>query len=87
MVFGWNANSTAFLILLQRRVPDDMAALEEWRRDQYRRIDEAARIRHGDLCQAAQWLRGMLRQRGEWEASPKVGRPRKHSAPIKVHLR
>ena len=65
------------LILLQRRLPDDIAVIDVWRREQYRRVDEAARERHGDLCQGAQWLRAMLFDRPEWEASLRAGRPHK----------
>jgi hypothetical protein len=66
-----------FLIRLQRRLPDDVAAVEAWRRDEHWRVDQAAQARHGDLCQGAQWLRAMLFDRPEWEAPPRAGRPRK----------
>jgi hypothetical protein len=66
-----------FLVLMQRRFPDDIEAVEVWRKEQHLRIDEEALERRGELFQAHQWLRGMLHDRPEWEPPPRVGRPRK----------
>jgi hypothetical protein len=66
-----------FLVRLQLRIAVEVEGIERWRREQHRRVDEAADRRRGAACQARTWLKAMLFDRPEWEPLPRGGRPRK----------